>query len=163
MAKLKNALLSELSVRVDDRIHSNIKLFATTEIDENIEELIYLVSSKLADQFEYENKQDIPTCNCIFIDSDEITFILDTNEDACYIHFCVYPIYKWISNNLSKIKIIVNILEELCHFYWNLEDEVQVCYKVLEVMKRINKRLELEHFYDPGYIEHLYDLGYQKK
>ncbi|MDF2505351.1 MAG: hypothetical protein K0R06_2845, partial [Clostridium sp.] len=37
------------------------------------------------------------------------------------------------------------------------------CYKVLEIMKRINKRLELEHFYDPDYIEHLYNIGYQNK
>jgi hypothetical protein len=163
MAILKNVLLKELSAKVDERIDSNIKLFATTEIDENIGELIYLVSTKLADQFEYENKQDIPTCKCIFINSNEITFILDENEDACYINFCVYPIHKWIRNNLSKIKIIVNMLEELCRFYWNLEDEVQICYKVLEIMKRINKRLELEHFYDPDYIEHLYNIGYQNK
>ena len=162
MATLKNAL-KELSAKVDERIASNIKLFGTTEIDENIGELLYLVSTKLADQFEYENKQDISTCNCIFTDSNEVTFVLDSNEDACYLHLCVYPIHKWIRNNLSKIKIMVNMLEELCRFYWNLEDEVQVSYKVLEIMKRVNQRLELEHFYDPDYIEHLYNLGYKSK
>jgi hypothetical protein len=96
------------------------------------------------------------------MDSDEFTFILEPNEDSCTINFCIYPIHRWTINNLSKTRMLANIVEQLCHFYWNLKDEVKGSYKVLEIMKRVSKRIELEHFYDVDYIEYLYSLGYKK-
>lgn len=161
MVKLKSTKLNELSIKIDERISSNIKLFGSIEPSEEIQELFYLVSTKLADQFEYENINNIPICNCIFIDSDEFTFALEPNEDSCSINFCIFPIHRWMRNNLSKTRMIANIIEQISYFYWHLQDDIKKSCKVLELMKRINKRFEMEHFYDVEYIEHLYNLGYK--
>ncbi|MFT8312941.1 MAG: hypothetical protein ABF633_01655 [Clostridium sp.] len=154
MPLLKNALLKKMPVGVDERIDPKIKLYATTEIDERIGKLFCFASMKLSDQLEYEKMKDVPTCCCVFTDGEEITFTLKENQFGAHLHFCWYPVEKWLKNDYSNTEIIKCILEEFCHFYWNIEDEVEVCYKVLEIMKRIDDRLKLEDLYDDNNIEY---------
>lgn len=162
MAKLKSMTLNELEIKIDERISKNIKLFGNNDPSEEVQELFYLASTKLADQFEDEDISDIPVCKCIFVDSDEFTFALEPNEDSCSINFCIFPVHRWSRNGLSKTRMLANIVEQLCDFYWRLKGDVEKSCKVLVIMKRINKRFEMEHYYDVDYIEHLYNLGYKK-
>lgn len=55
-------------------------------------------------------------------------------------------IRRWNDAN----KIIAIFLEELAHHFWNIEDEIIVKHKVLEIMQNIIPELRMEDIYDNG-------------
>ena len=47
-------------------------------------------------------------------------------------------------------KIMAIFIEELAHHFWNIEDEIVVKHKVLEIMRFIEPDLSMEAIYDNG-------------
>lgn len=155
MPVLKNGLSKKIMLGADKRINSKIIIGATTDVDERICKSFHGATVKLADQLEAEGMiSDIPTCYCIFTDEEEVTFTFKENQFGGHIHFCWYPVGKWLKYGSSDKFILVCILEEFCHFYWNIEDEVEVCYKVLAIMQRISSKIKLSDLYDDENMEY---------
>lgn len=149
MSTLKNAVCLN-SVGIDKRIQQKLIIKATAEIGERVRKLFTLTTKVVADQLEHDNVTII-TCNCVFTNSDEVAFILDSCEMGLNVHFCVYPFHKWAA--LNDIKILVCLIEELVHFFWSIEDEYQASVKVHEIIKRIDQNVEITDLYSKKWLD----------
>lgn len=68
----------------------------------------------------------------------------------CY-QLVVYYVHRWRLQNLPLNTMVVVILEELCHHFWNIRDEVRVKYKVLELYHHIDPSIEMQDLYLSGW------------
>ena len=154
MTRLKNAIDVE-SIPIDNRISSKINIMMTIDIKKHIRLLFQtafiLIAGQLADDGLLEN---IPRCNCIITGSDEVVYICDDIEFAGYhINSVIYPVHRWIKMGIKDIHILQTIIEEFTHMYWNIDDEIQVCYKIFEIIKRYNPKLRMSELYDATWIK----------
>lgn len=47
----------------------------------------------------------------------------------------IYPVQDWIDEGLNERTIAVSIIEEMCHYFWNIHDEWEVQRYVVDVYK----------------------------
>ncbi len=151
MSTLKNAI-SLLPMQLDSRIAHKIIIKATVEIGRLIREQFKNATIAVARQLELENK-DISICNCIFTNSNEITFVLDDDELGLNVHFLVFPIHNWSSYINNPIKILACIIEEFAHYYWLIENEYTVCLKVHEITKQIYPNIQITDLYNQDWLD----------
>lgn len=59
----------------------------------------------------------------------------------------VYAVDRWRKLNYADNQIAVIFAEELCHHYWNIEDEIKVKYKVYNIVKELFPGATFEQFY----------------
>lgn len=136
--RLKNKLYFNTTCELNDKL---IKLFSTS---------IWAVAEELEKEKLLEEEKLISRINCITIDSDEFTIKLDNNQLAMRVSLAVYPIHKW--TKLTDVTICTNIIEELCHHYWNISDEVEVNFKVIKVLKRICPNIKMGDIYNTEWM-----------
>lgn len=74
------------------------------------------------------------------------TIQLDENQLGMITSLVVYPIYRW--NEFPDNIVCTCILEELCHCLWCIRDEVEVNFKVFEIMKRIYPMIKMIDLYN---------------
>jgi len=122
---------------VDKAFNGTLHFLSTIEINDRIFRLIMIATDKVAEQLKADELENLKNVWCIFSNSDEITLKLDPEQGAIRVSLCVYPVKKWLDNNYDDIKILMCLMEELCHHYWEISDEIQVKRKVLQVMSRI--------------------------
>lgn len=108
----------------------------------------------LEKQLKYENMTDLPKANIIFTLEDGITLKLDTHVLGNYVPgLIIYPIKKWRDKNMQGNSLIVIMLEELCHCFWQEYDEVKVKHIVMKVLRNISvfKELNINDVYNRIY------------
>lgn len=136
--RLKNKLYFKTTCDLSDEL---IKLFSVS---------IWAIAEEIEEEKLLEEEKLISCINCMTIDSDEFTIKIDNNQLAMTVSLAVYPIHKW--TELTEIGICVNIIEELCHHYWNITDEVEVNFKVIKVLKRIYPNIKMSHVYNTEWM-----------
>lgn len=151
---IKGALTGISGPKIDDRLNEKVHILSTVEIPSEIRQIMALSFYAVAEQLEKDNKLDENLyVNCIISDFGKITIELDDDQYANVISIINYPIEKWKIKNLSQIGILVTITEELAHFFWSITDEVEVNYKVLEIINIVQPQIKMEDLYNIEWME----------
>lgn len=144
-------------IPIDNRLVGKVFMGSNTHIPERIKVLFTGACFGVAEQLSKENKfGTLPfLVNCVFTDYGKVTFELERNQFANVMGVIIYSIKRWSDNNLSDLHILLCMVEELCHYFWGIEDEVEVNYKVLEVVKLIlpNKNIEMSDLYNEDWMD----------
>lgn len=92
---------------------------------------------------------DLHRITAIITKDGEFTLsIPDQNKLGTRLCLAVYAVERWRRLNYADNQIMVIIAEELCHHYWNIEDEVKVKYKVFDIIKDVFPGSEFNQFYN---------------
>lgn len=155
MSRIEGAFLDISGPQIDERLNGKLILITTTLIPENIGRLMEQSFGAVAEQLEHENKlKDISKVYCIITPNGDFTVKRDEKELAYYINnIAVYPIQIWQNELKGDTLVLTCIIEELCHCFWGIYDEVAVNYKVLEVIKRIKPDIEMSDLYNVNWME----------
>lgn len=148
MSKLVNAKIGCKCPIIDSRLKNIVYFNSNCFIPEFIITQFEKCFTALADQLESENffeNENIPYVTCIIIEHDMFSIQLEKDVLGSVMSFAVYPMLRW--DGLHEIHICACILEELCHFFWNIRDEKSVNYKVIEVLNRIYPNVKIDQIY----------------
>lgn len=139
---------------IDKRLVGKLFVLATIPIDEDIKKLLAMGFWGVAEQLDSDHLlNNLPRINCFITPFGDVSINLDDNQFGMHMAMAVYPVQKWRDSNLGELHMLLCIVEELCHHYWNIEDEVEVNYKVLEVIKRIVPKTEMSDLYNVDWME----------
>lgn len=126
----------------------------TITLEENIKDLFFKSAYLVATQLGKENKlKDLRKVRCIFSGDNKITFSIGENCAGEKNVFITYPIKKWDEQAYNNLNILTIFTEEFCHHFWNIDDEVEVKQKVLEVLQNETPELTLEKLYVTDWME----------
>lgn len=152
--KFKNGSTSKFGPVIDKRMKDKITIATTTEIPGNIAFLLDFGIKAVVKQLEEENiLSTVMPVQILVTNRDEISLEFLDEELATVISLIMYPIHKWIEKGLEDIKILVCIVEEFAHFYWNIQDEVIVNDKVLKIIERVVPNTTMETLYDKKWLD----------
>lgn len=121
----------------------------TTNLSEYDAKLFVYALMKLEEQIIEEklSLDGIPKAFAIFTDNGELSFELTQGVLGLNVHLITYAIKRWDEYNLTEVGKVAVFLEELCHWIWNISDEVKVKYKVFEVLERIYPNIKFEQVF----------------
>lgn len=154
MSKL-DGVISALGPLIDARLNGKIIFNTTIQIPDKVRILMSKSFWAVAEELEQDQKlENITIVNCIVTSNGDYTIKHDEEQLAYYVYpTIVYPIQNWTDLNCSEVHVLLFVIEELCHHFWNIDDEVEVNYKVHEVMKRIIPSIKLEDLYNTQWIK----------
>ena len=137
--KLKHSILTSVPA-VPDTISPHLTMLSTCPLTPREYNLVNLSLSLIARYIASGNKIiDTIHANMVFFNKDELTILFDDeNTYGNYTAFIMYPLYLWRSKNLSDLQILVCLLEEMCHCFWLIRDELAVKHKVVDVLKLLS-------------------------
>lgn len=155
MSRVEGAIYNVPVPKIDERFNGKLILITTTPIPEKIGRLMEQSFWALAEQLQEEGRlKDIAKVYCIITPDGDFTIKCDGKRLAYYIsNIVVYPIQIWTDKRYGDILVLTCIIEELCHCFWGIDDEVAVNYKVLEVMKRIKSDVVMSDLYNIKWME----------
>ncbi len=132
--ELKDKFEIVASYPLNDR---EAKLFSIT--------LNCVVNELKKDNVEFEN---LHMLTAIITRDGEFTLTIpDKTTLGTRICLATYAVERWRNLNYGDNQIMMVIAEELCHHYWNIEDEVKVKYKVFNIIKDIFPGATFQQFY----------------
>lgn len=70
----------------------------------------------------------------------------DEHIGGAYMKIVVYNVNNWRIHDNNAGLIMSIYLEELCHYYFNISDEIEVKHKVYEIMKNFNPNFTFEEY-----------------
>lgn len=130
------------------------KLGITGDVDlSDDESKVFSYALLLLDmQFSKENINisDLPSVQILFLKDGNFSIKNVSNSYAGATTNVIMYIMDKIRNWSNAHKIIAIFLEELTHHFWNIEDEIIVKHKVLEIMRNFLPELRMEDIYDNG-------------
>lgn len=87
---------------------------------------------------------------CVIITKDgELNLKLQDDIMGQQVNLIVYPVEKWRNHSYNDYTMLICILEELCHYYYAITDEIVVKHKVITVIQNwIDKNVKIEELYD---------------
>ncbi len=91
--------------------------------------------------------------NIFFVGENAITLQFEPAQYGACFTGIYYPVYKWRAAHLTDQQIITCIIEEMCHVFWGIRDEIQVEYKVLDVVHVRYPELTLGDLYSPEWLQ----------
>lgn len=88
----------------------------------------------------------------IFADTDSFTLTLKDRQ-SWGLHFCIafYPLHLWREQRLSYLVMLIAALEELCHHFWSIEDEIEAKDKVTSLIQLLYPRISRNDLYKPDW------------
>ena len=75
--------------------------------------------------------------NIIFYCEDEIVFEMDDLGFGFFGNMILLPVHRWRSERHCVERIAYTIIEELCHCFFNIRDEVAVKEKTVELLRSV--------------------------
>ncbi|MDU8978369.1 MAG: hypothetical protein E7G38_15625, partial [Clostridium perfringens] len=129
-------LKANLIPAIPERLENKLEFRITTELTE---EDILLYSTVLI-YFDKQLKKDkvnldyIPKTFAIFTDDGDIEISLSDTVLGINSNIIIYAIKRFEKLNLPEVLKVSVFLEELCHWAWNIEDEVEVKFKIFEIL-----------------------------
>lgn len=148
MSKFVDAMVGAKIPFIDSRIKNIVYFTSNFQLDVRLIKLFEMCFWALAEQLESEDLLDkkVPYVTCLALNNDMFTIQLDENQLGMITALAVYPIYRW--NGFPDNIVCTFILEELCHCLWCIRDEVEVNFKVFEIMKRIYLKIKMRDLYN---------------
>lgn len=156
MSTLKGALSGVVGPIIDKRLEGKLFLLTTVPIEENVRNLLTMGFWGVAEQLEEDGLlADLVRINCFVTQYGDVSIKLDDNQEGCHMALAIYPVQKWRNLQRTELQMLTCIVEELCHHYWNIEDEVRVNYKVLDIIKRIlpNSNIQMSDLYNLQWMQ----------
>lgn len=154
MSTLVNSKIGAKIPGIDLRIKEKLFFTSTCELSERLIKLFtysfWAVTEQLEEENLFEDDKSIANVTCIAIDTDEFTIKLDEDQLGMTTSLAVYPVHKW--GNLDDSNICVAIIEELCHHYWRISDEVEVNFKVIKVLTKIFPNVKMSGVYNTEWM-----------
>lgn len=150
MVKLVNIKVGALLPIIDEKLCDYITFSTTCDIPEHIltafEKCLKAVLEQMESDKLFDGKNRMWQVNCIVTDNDLISIEVDDEFKAVVMDIIIYPIHKW--SGLRSQMICACIVEELCHYFWNIRSEYDVVFKVIQVLKRINPNIKISDVYN---------------
>lgn len=133
--------------RVDKRVGHLIKFTANYQMNDCLIKLFEESFKAVADQMEQEKLLEIKKqyITCIALNTNTYSFEIQDEAYGIIVVNAIYPTYKW--EGFTYIQIYTCIIEELCHFFWEITDELEVNFKVYEIVKRIDSNVKMQDLY----------------
>lgn len=151
--KIKNCICTLLPA-MPSSLKERISILSTCELtNEEIKVFTtaFIIMEK-AIQFDASIPRGIHA-NIIFTDKNNIDISIDEPETYGFsLPIITYLVDHWRSNSLSSSQILVIAMEELVHHFWSIRDEVEVKYKVFEILKPYFPKSSIEDFYSPNVL-----------
>ncbi|WP_147566437.1 hypothetical protein [Clostridium tyrobutyricum] len=146
---LKNLVPSKVPV-VPDELKDKFEIFTAYALNENEAKYFSLALQAIVKQLNCEHKKYSDLMGITAVITEEGSLLLQMEDESIGNQFClaVYAVKRWRNLKFEESQIITIILEELCHQYWNIEDETEVQYKVYDVLKWIFPNTKIEQFYN---------------
>ena len=82
---------------------------------------------------------------CVISNDDTCTFKIDESTLASVVSIAFYCISKW--DGYDDKHICMFIIEELCHHFWNITNELDVNFKVFDILKHIFSDIRISDVY----------------
>ena len=129
--------------------NNKLEFRTTTSLGEYEAKLFVYALMKLEEQIKEEDlSMDIvPKAFAIFTDDGELSIELSDGILGTNVHFITYAIKRWDKYKLDEVGKVAVFLEELCHWIWNISDEVKVKYKVFEILERIYPSIKFDQVF----------------
>ena len=70
----------------------------------------------------------------IFTDTDTLSFEIDPNDMGNFMPVIIYPLHKLRAQKYTDLQLLTIALEELCHCFWAIRDEIQVTDTVFDIV-----------------------------
>ena len=142
-------LKATLVPSVPEFLKNKLEFRTTTDLSEHDAKIFAYALMKLEEQIKEEkiSLDSVSKTFAIFSDNGEISFELTEETLGVNVHIITYAIKRWEQYKLEEVGKIAVFLEELCHWMWNISDEVKVKYKVFEVLERIYPNIKFEQVF----------------
>ena len=139
--------------RIDKRVNHLIKFTSNYQIDDKLIGFFEESFKAIADQLEQEHllEKKRQPITCITLNTSTYSFEVQDDVYGIITVNAVYPTYKW--RGFTDIQIYTCIIEELCHFFWEIVDELEITFKVYEIVKRIKPNVKMKELYQIEWIE----------
>lgn len=146
---VKNSITTVVPV-IPCELESKLVILATYKITEFEARLFSLALQAIVKQLKKEGKNfhEIPRTNAIITKNGAVELEMDKNIVGSHVSLVIYNVEEWRRLNLVDYQIIMIYLEELCHNYWNIEDEIIVKHKVHEIIQWIVPDIKFEELYN---------------
>lgn len=147
MAELIDWITTELPA-IDMRLRDRITCVASGPIPAQVRNAMTLGTMLIANQMEKDAidfKTGLPI-TCVFTAKSEFGIRLDSSQVAIAVDLAVYSLEQ-MQPYLESVRLYSILVEELCHLIWEIKDEVEVKYKVLEIMQSIFPNLTIDDLY----------------
>lgn len=135
---------------IPDELRKKLIIAATYQLTEHEAKLFSLALQAVVQQIKKEgiDFNKIPRTNAIITKDGSVEFQLESNVLGSHVSLAIYAVQKWRDMRYGDHQILMILIEELCHNYWNIEDETLVMYKVHQVIKWIMPNVELKDLYN---------------
>jgi len=138
---------------IPEKLKNKIQLRASFALTENEASLftsaLMLVETKLIS--ENIDIEKIVKVTIIVTEDGHFSIYAEGNELGYKLVFIIYRVKVWRERKLPDLSIITILLEELCHHFWGIEDEIKVKYKVLEILNEsgiLSKEISIDDIYN---------------
>ena len=135
---------------VPERLIHKLEFRTTTDLDENDAKLYSYVLMKFDEKLKEDNinLDLIPKTFAIFTDNGDLEISLNDSILGINANIIIYAIKRFDKYNLSEFLKVAVFLEELCHWAWNIKDEVKVKYKIFEILEVIYPGIKFEQVFN---------------
>lgn len=83
-----------------------------------------------------------------FYDEDIISIkVCEPLEQGAHANMIFYPVHHWRRENYAHNDLVVIMLEELCHCFWQIQDEYIVKQKVTSIIQRNHPNLTMDSLF----------------
>lgn len=147
---LLKSQVESMGPSIPKELESKLFVRATYALTEQEAKLFSLAIQAIVQQLKCEGKsfEDIPRVNAIVTKYGNVEIESDEGVLGNHVSLVIYAVQKWRDLKLSDYQMLIVYIEELCHNYWGIEDEIVVKYKVFEIIKRIEPNLKFEELFD---------------
>lgn len=131
----------------------HIEVIAYFPLNETEAQKLSVAFHAIERQLQKENfsPQAIPKARMFLTQNGEIHFSLTHGVMGnCSPYWIVFPIQRWRDEQIQDNRLIVIMVEEMCHWIWQEFDEIKVKHKVIEVIRKIDtfKNATIENVFD---------------
>lgn len=130
------------------KIKSKVVFCADHIVDEETARQAVIATNLVGLKMDGENTSidSLDAVNVFFSENGDVSLSMDDGHLGN--HMWLIIIHGSKVKEYEPIKILTIVTEELCHHFWNIRDEREVKYKVMEVLNQAYPLLEISDLYD---------------
>ncbi|MFC0235482.1 hypothetical protein [Fictibacillus phosphorivorans] len=135
--------LQDVGFRADNRISPYITAYSTVEISHRDLELFLHATHLVASHPNFETCRK-KRLNCVFSNTHQFTFSMDDHEVGTQAAFAFYDYVKLQAYN--EVNKVIVFVEEMVHFFWDIEDEIETKRIVCEIIPEAKYDYERDRY-----------------
>ena len=137
---LKNKFMSV----VPDSMKNRVTIAAPETLNCTCAEAMGIALNVIDKEIAANNMPLTVMVSIVIVQADTISLSFNSREETgTYTPLILLPAHRWENFNYTLWRIVVCILEELCHCFFGIRDEVRVNYKVTELLCKYHPEAEV--------------------